>query len=165
MPEWRARACPMLGEASDNADDLALDLDVARVDRLHLPVRRLQADAVFLAEEALQGRAAVLEQRDDDVAVARGVLRLHDDVVAVVDVVLDHRFPAHAKDERVAALRRELTGDRERFALVLVCVDRLARGDLADDRRLDDATTERAGDRERARAGGVLLKLPLALEL
>src|SRR5439155_166313 len=29
---------PMLGEASDNADDLALDLDVARVDRLHLPV-------------------------------------------------------------------------------------------------------------------------------
>src|SRR5207253_4987207 len=95
----------MLGEAANDSDDLALDLDVTRVDRLHLAVGRLQADPVLLTEEPLQRRAAVFQQRDDDVAVARGVLRLDDDVVAVIDVVFDHRFAADTEHERISALR------------------------------------------------------------
>src|SRR5688572_30351782 len=43
------------GEPANDADDLALDLDLAGVNRLHLGVRRLETDAILLAEEALQG--------------------------------------------------------------------------------------------------------------
>src|SRR5439155_3789419 len=128
-------------------------------------VGRLQSHAILLLEEALQRRAVVFEQRDDDVAVPGGVLLLHDDVVAVVDVVIDHRFAADAQDEGLATPARELARDRERFRLVLHCVDRLAGGDLPDDRRRDDPAAESAGDRECAGARGVLGEAAFLLEL
>src|SRR5437867_6821439 len=96
----------LLGEPADHADHLSLDLDVARVDRGHLSVRRLQSDAVLFLVEALQRGGVVLEKGHDDVPVARGVLLLDDHVVAVVDVIVDHRLPAHAEDVRLAAARR-----------------------------------------------------------
>src|SRR5205085_2274090 len=83
-----------------------------------------ETDAVLLAEIALQRRATVLEQRDDDVAVTCGALRLHDDVIAVVDVVLDHRLAADAQHERVLATSGHLAGDRHVLIPVLVRVDR-----------------------------------------
>src|SRR5438067_4889518 len=62
---------PRLGEASNDADHLPLDLDVARVDRGHRSVRGLQANAVLLFVEALEGGHVVLEQGHDDVDVTR----------------------------------------------------------------------------------------------
>src|SRR4026207_1236968 len=50
------------GQLADDPDDLALDLDLRRVDRLHLGVGRLETDAILLAVEALQRHAVVLEE-------------------------------------------------------------------------------------------------------
>ena len=88
-----------------------------------------------------------------------------DDKVAVVDVVVDHRLPADPQDECVAAAAGELAGDGHRFGLVLERVDRLTGRDLPDDRRGYDAAAERAGDRERPRARGVLREPAFLLEL
>ncbi|OLB85665.1 MAG: hypothetical protein AUI15_32500 [Actinobacteria bacterium 13_2_20CM_2_66_6] len=67
-------------------------------------------------------------------------------ICTVVDVVFDHRLTANAKDERLATTpRRELTRQGHRLGAVLVRVDGLARGDLADDRRLDRPDPKRAG--------------------
>src|SRR2546428_593910 len=88
-----------------------------------LYARRVAAGAIALLVEALEGRGVVVEDRDDDLAVTRGVLRLDDDVVAVVDVVLDHRLPAHTEHERVMP-RRELGGEGHRLGPVLVGLDR-----------------------------------------
>src|SRR5947208_11241610 len=63
------------GELSDDSYHLALDLDLAGEYRLHLTVRRLEADALLLSEEALERHAVVLEERDDDVSVPAGALR------------------------------------------------------------------------------------------
>ena len=53
------------------------------VDRLELVVLGLQADAAVLAEEALDGRLVgglvVAGERDDDVAVLRGLRAADDD--------------------------------------------------------------------------------------
>src|SRR6185295_3157681 len=154
-----------LGEPANHSNHFALDLDVARIDRLHGAARRLQPHAILLLEEALQRRAVVLEQRDDDVAVPGGALLLHDDEIAVVDVVVDHRLPANAQNERVATAPGELAGDGHRFALVFERVDRLAGGDLPDDRRRYDAAAKCAGDGERPRTGGVFCETAFLLEL
>src|SRR5439155_1257118 len=113
----------------------------------------------------LQRGGVVLEKGHDDVPVARGVLLLDDHVVAVVDVIVDHRLPAHAEDVRLAAARRQVARQREALGAVLVRVDRLPRGDLADHRGVDDATAELAGEGERAGPGRLLLETPFLLEL
>src|SRR5436190_19989514 len=92
-----------LRQLADYADDLPLDLHVPRIDRRHRALRGLQPDTVLLFVEALQRCDVVLENRDDDVAVACGVLLLHDDEVAVVDVVVDHRLAPDAENERLAS--------------------------------------------------------------
>ncbi len=51
----------VLGEAADDADDLALDLDLGRVDRLHLGIGRLETDSILLTEVALECDAVILE--------------------------------------------------------------------------------------------------------
>src|SRR5207245_9630601 len=145
-----------LGEPPYYADDLALALHVPGVDRLHLAVRGLEPDAIALLVEALEGRGVVVEDRDDDLAVARGVLRLDDDVVAVVDVVLDHRLPADPEHERVVP-RRELGRKGDRHGPVLIGLDRLARGDLADDRGGHDLRPVAPGEGAGTGAGRSLL--------
>src|SRR3990172_2541028 len=155
-----------LREPADHSYDLALDMHLARVDRLHLAVGGLEADPVALLVEALERGGAVLEERDDDVTIARRGLLLDHDVVAVVDVVLDHRLPADAQDEGVApALRREIARDAQRLALVRVRVDGRARGDLAHDRRAHRAGGHGIRDGERSRPGRRLGQPALALEL
>src|SRR4029453_2293946 len=116
-------------------------------------------------EEALQCRAVVFEQRDDDVAVPGGVLLLHYDEIAVVDVVVDHRLPADAQDERIATAPGELAGDGHGFALVFERVDRLTSSDLSDDWCRHDAAAKGTRDRERPRAGRVLRETAFLLEL
>ena len=53
---------------------------------------------VALVEESLDG-GFVLDQGDDDLAVAGRLLRLDDDEVAVEDAGLLHRVSAHGEDE------------------------------------------------------------------
>jgi hypothetical protein len=87
----------------------------------------------LLLEEALQGDGVLFDLRDDDVAVAGRRLRADEDVVAVLDVCLDHRIAAHLEDVGVAG-RGEDVRDRERLRGVLIGLDRPAGRDLADDR-------------------------------
>src|SRR3954452_22448145 len=68
--------------APEQADHTPEDLHVLRADRLHRLVLGLQSDVVVLAEEALDGRL-LPHERDDDVAVGRGLLRADHDVVAL----------------------------------------------------------------------------------
>src|SRR6266542_41457 len=82
--------CVCLREPADDPDDLALDLDLGSVDRLHLAVCWLETDPILLAEEALERHPVVLKQGDDDVPVPCGCLGLNDDVVAIVDQCVDH---------------------------------------------------------------------------
>ena len=64
-------------------------------------VGRFEADAVLLLEEPLQGRLAFVVADGDDLAVAGLLLAVDDDVVAVGDVLLDHRVARDAEGELV----------------------------------------------------------------
>src|SRR5439155_21524192 len=139
------------GELSDDSYHLALDLDLAGEYRLHLTVRRLEADALLLSEEALERHAVVLEERDDDVSVPGRGLRLDDDVIAVIDERVDHALAADPKHVRAVA---RLDGARhvERFCCVGVRLDGLAGRDLSKDRQGDDVPLD--GHPERCDARG-----------
>src|SRR3712207_282306 len=80
----------MASHGAEEADDLAEHLHVARADRLHRAVLRLQPDVVGLTEVALHG-GLLTDQGDDDLAVGRGVLLAHDDEVPLEDPRVDHR--------------------------------------------------------------------------
>src|SRR5205823_5187263 len=76
----------------DTRED-AQDLDVARRiddDRRHGSVGRFQADAIPFAEELLQ-RHLVVDHGDNPFAVLGRLLFLDDNIIAVLDVVFDHR--------------------------------------------------------------------------
>ena len=88
---------------------------------------------VGLAEEALD-RRLLAHERDDDLAVGGGVLRAHDDEVALEDAGVLHRLAADAQDVLAVLAAR----DRRHLDVVLDVLlgeDRLARGDLADERQ------------------------------
>src|SRR5690606_17759442 len=129
--------------APEHADDLAEDVDRAElravhVDRRHALVGRLQADPLTLVIDALAGRFA-LDHHDDDLAVLGGRLLAHEDVVAVVDPVFDHRVAADHQAEHVAGgrLADEEAIDGDAVGDVLGGQDRLTGGDVADDRDRD----------------------------
>jgi hypothetical protein len=88
---------------------------------------------VGLAEEALD-RRLIVHQRDDDLAVGRGVLRAHDDVVALEDSDVAHRLAAHAQHVLARLAPRQV---RHLHVLldVLLGQDRLAGRDVADQRQ------------------------------
>src|SRR5438552_592984 len=138
------------GELADDSYHFALDLDLGGEYRLHLTVRRLEADALLFSEEALEGHSVVLEQRDDDVSVPSRGLRLDDDVVAVIDERVDHALAAHPKHVRAVA---RLDGARhvERFCCVSVRLDGLASRDLSKDRQGDDVPLDGHPERRDAR--------------
>ena len=52
------------------------------------------------------------DERDDDLAVGRGLLRAHDDVVALEDAGVDHRLAAHAQDVLARRRRRRRRAPR-----------------------------------------------------
>ena len=120
-------------------DDDALDLEIALrdPDRRHALVRGLEADAaVRLAIEALE-RGLAVQEGGHHLAVRSLLAPVHDDEVAVVDAVVDHRAAVHAQDV-VLPLAREHVGDGDRLALGLG-LDGLPGGDAPGERDLDGA--------------------------
>src|SRR5438128_5701477 len=81
-------------DADEHAQDAGVRLGIDD-NGLHLAVGRLQANVVLLLVEALQRYFAV-DHGDDALAVGRFALLADDDIIAVGDVVLDHRLAAHA---------------------------------------------------------------------
>src|ERR687891_728120 len=102
---WNRSKCTVIWslELPHQADDDALDPDVAGrdADRLHGGVRRLEPDHLPFGEEALE-RGVVADQGDHHLAGLGDVAAEHDDEVAVVDPLLDHRVAHHAQDVVVA---------------------------------------------------------------
>src|SRR5512142_1706520 len=78
-------------EAADDPDQLSLDPNVRVELGLVGRVGRLEANAVLLLEEALEGDGVLFDLSHDDVAVPGGLLRPDQDEVAIRDVGLDHR--------------------------------------------------------------------------
>src|ERR1041384_5072944 len=115
----------------DDADHDALDDDVALIEPqgLHLVVCRLQPDpAAGLAVEPLDRGAFPMDQCDHGLAGVGLVAFLNDDVVAVLDVLVDHRVAAHLQDVAAAAARQELVWDGDRL-ITRDGFDGRARGD------------------------------------
>src|SRR3989441_5729480 len=110
----------------DDADDHALHDDVALVEpqRLQRVVGRLQPDPpAGLGVKAFDRGAFSMDERDHGLAGVGLVAFLNDDVIAVLDVLVDHGVAADLQDVAAPAPRQELIrhGDR------LVTGDRLDR--------------------------------------
>src|SRR5262249_13157798 len=96
----------------DPHDD-ALYLYLVRIDkdRLHGGVGRLQADlAAGVAIELLQRHVGPAHQRDHHLPVVGRLAVLHDDEVAVADLLVDHRVAADAQHVGVT-LADQVFGD------------------------------------------------------
>ena len=110
------------------------------MNRLHRRVGRLQADVPLLAIELLQRDVRSVQQRDDHLAVVRRAPILDDDVVAVANLLVDHRVPLDAEDVGVA-LADEILRHGDRFAADHR-FDRQARRDIPQQRQLDRAPAQ-----------------------
>ena len=95
-----------------HADDDALDLAILHVNRLHVRVGGLEADAAFLLVEAFEGGVAAVHEGDDRLPVLRLAAFLYDDVIAVEYPVLHHAFAPHPQREKLAVAEK-LPGQRE----------------------------------------------------
>jgi len=124
----------MLTHLADHPDPHAEDVGVLHVDRLHRRVGRFEADAALFREPSLQRRFALVGQGDDDLALAGRRLAADDDVVAVGDLVLDHRFAVHLQGEQVAVVRVEHLAQVE-FLLLLDRLVQHAGGNTAGQRQ------------------------------
>src|SRR5690606_32810941 len=121
-----ARSVPTASVPPDYADHDALYHHTVRweVHRLHALVRRLQPDLsiAFAVEPLHRGRLA-LHQSDHHLAILRSVARIDDDVVAIPDLLLDHRVAAHPQDVVIAATTQHVL----RYRHCLRISDRLDR--------------------------------------
>src|SRR5438093_6241729 len=132
----------------DDANHHALDDDVALVEpqRLHPVVSRLQPDPpARLAVEPLHRGPFSMDERNHGLAGLGLAAFLNDDVVAVLDVLVDHRVAAHLQNVAASAPRQELVrhGDR------LVTGDRFDRstgGDKSEQRQFRGAGLAFGGD-------------------
>ena len=99
----------------ENRENLALNRDGFKrdVNRLHGRVGGLQTHAIPSFQiEALERGLHAVHQGDHDIAVARFRAALHQDEIAVADLILNHRFSAHLQGER-ARVAREI-GETQR---------------------------------------------------
>src|SRR5437867_630411 len=122
----------------DDADDDALDHDIALVyaQRGHGRIRRLQPDpAAGLAIELLDRGAGPVHQGDHRLTVVGLAPLVHDDVVAVLDVLVDHRLAPDFEDVASAATRHELVGHGDRIG-ARYRLDRRSGGDQAEQRQV-----------------------------
>src|SRR5665647_2878709 len=143
-----------------NADEV--ELVGVDDDRLVELVLGLQAHGAALVVEALGG-GLVADQRHDDLAVLRLILRVHDDEVAVEDAGAGHGVALHAEDEVVVVTAQE-AGDVDELLDVLLGEDGHAGGDTTDQRQRA-RRSESANDVQCARLGGIALDEPQALEI
>src|SRR5581483_6408165 len=124
-----------------HADDDTLNADVVlvHVDGLHRFVGRLQANApVALAVKLLDRRRRAAEHGDDHLAVISALPLVHDDEIAIADLLVHHRVPSDAKDVMISAAPDERFRNAARF-VVLDRLDRQPRGYGAEQRQLDRA--------------------------
>ena len=96
-------------------------------DWVHHIVVRFQADVVFFLVEAFQ-RHFIVDHGNHFFAVGSVLLLLDDDVIAVLDVAVDHRVAVDLQDEAVGAAEDGI--DLQAFAL-FDSGNRRAGGDLA----------------------------------
>src|SRR5437867_1279604 len=97
---------------SKHANHSALHLDVTcrNHQRFHLGVGGLQADLTTgLTEEALQGSVRALKQCHHDLPVPGRSSALHEDIIAITDVIVNHRVPLYPQDEDIALAAGEVT--------------------------------------------------------
>src|SRR3954451_16375814 len=87
-----------------HAHDHALHLHLIRVDHdgLHGGIRRLQSDTPVFAIELLQRDVEAADQRNHHLAVVGALSISDDDVVAVADLLVDHRISLDTEDVAVA---------------------------------------------------------------
>src|SRR5467141_831309 len=122
----------------DDADHDALDDYIALVDaqRLHRVIGRLQSDpATWLAIVTFDRGALAVDQRDDGLSGLGLVPLLNDDVIAVLDVLVDHGVAAHLQHVAAAAARQELVRDGNRL-VAGDGLDRMAGGNESEERQL-----------------------------
>src|SRR3954471_7154039 len=83
--------------APDQAGEASLDLYAARIVALRLvvPVRGIEADHAAFPPKGLEGRFLVVDQRNDDLAIARGVRLADQGEIAVENALVDHRIARH----------------------------------------------------------------------
>ena len=124
----------------DQADQFALHLDPVGAVKTGLVgrVRRFQGDGITAPPEPLQGRLAVIDQRDDDFAGAGGIDFLNDDGIAVENAGIDHGVARHFQGVMFAAADHA-AGHRHFRNLVLQRFDGRAGGDAADQRHIHNA--------------------------
>src|SRR5436309_44717 len=102
----------------DDADDHSLHDDVALVEaeRLQVLIGRLQPDPpARFPVETLDRGALSMDQRDHRLAGVGLVPLLDHDVIAILDVLVDHRVPANLQDVAASASREQLVWDRDGF--------------------------------------------------
>src|SRR6266542_5711715 len=122
----------------DDAHHDALYDDVALVhaQRAHGGVRGLEPDpAARLAIKLLDRGVGAVHQRHDGLADVGLVALVHHDVVAVLDVLVDHGLPADLEHVASAAPRDQLVGNGQRV-VAAQRFDRLAGRDEAQQRQL-----------------------------
>ena len=133
--------------------------------------------ALFL-EELLEGDRVLFNLGDDDVSVSGRLLRPDQDKVPILDVGVDHGIAADAQDISISR-GSEQVRDRHALRRVLICLDRTAGRDLADDRQhvrfrscglghqFARETQAQCGERceaQGARLGSAALEVALSLE-
>ncbi len=94
-------ALTLLVDFPHHAGNDAQDAAVFHVNRAHVGIGGLQADALFafFREESLERSFAVGRLGHDDLAGQRRLLAADNDIVAVVDVGVDHRIAANFQRE------------------------------------------------------------------
>src|SRR4051812_3323252 len=114
---WRGGkegGAPSVSVAPQQPGEPALDEDLVRPVALRVvaAVGRIEADHLALAPVGLERRFDIVDQRDDDLAVA-GRLGLADEgVVAVEYAFVDHRIAGHLERVMLAGAEQG-GGDRE----------------------------------------------------
>ena len=83
------------------ADDLAEDLNIRLVERLHRIVLRLKAYAGFLAEESLHCRRLTVNECHDNIAVVCRRLLPHKHKISIKDANVNHAVSLDAQHKYV----------------------------------------------------------------
>ena len=101
---------------------------VPQSNRFHVWISRLQANAIVLDIKLFQRHLFTVDQRNDGLPVFGCLALIHDNDIAILDVVVDHGMTLHL--ERISILAHHVGRHLDRFA-VFDTIDRLARGDRA----------------------------------
>src|SRR5713101_4977747 len=114
---WSACAVPALILPDDAYHHpLQHNVPLVHADRRHRGVGRLQPDpAAGLAIVLLDGDVVSFDEGDYGFAILGLRPLVDDDVVAVFDVFVDHRAPAHLEHVAAAAPGQQLIGDGDRI--------------------------------------------------